>query len=169
MIFSEQSACPPSTLVQGESLGLGQALPIPLWTLPPPAQVLWKTCIGLSSVLLVSTFLPAHLFAGFLMYPFGCIVGLGQAATFIIPDAILADIIDYDELLTGTRTEGMYTVLESNLQQYVEIFAGVLPGILMGFSGFQNNGGCVCGCGVSCSSPFVRWDCPGDIGCVCAP
>ena len=39
------------------------------------------------------------------MYPLGAFVGIGQAAGFIIPDAMLADIIDYDELLTGTRSE----------------------------------------------------------------
>jgi hypothetical protein len=34
----------------------------------------------------------------------------------IIPDALLADVIDYDELYTGQRSEGRYTVVETNLQ-----------------------------------------------------
>ena len=71
---------------------------------------------------------------------------------------------------TKTRfplVQGMYTVLESNLEQYMEIIGVVLPSIFMGFAGFVNNGGCSCGCGVPCDSPFVRWDCPGDIGYAC--
>ena len=33
----------------------------------------------------------------------------------------LADIIDYDALHTGKRSEGVYTVAETNLQQFIEV------------------------------------------------
>ena len=48
-------------------------------------------------------------------------IGLGTTLAFGLPDALLADIIDYDELRTGDRNEGVYTVVETNLQQSVEI------------------------------------------------
>jgi len=91
-------------------------------------------------------------------------VGFGMAASFVLPDSVLADIIDYDELFTTERREGLYTVAETNLQQYIEIIGGVLPGIIAGQLGFKSNGGCDCGCGVLCDAEFTRWVCPGDVG-----
>eukprot|EP00668_Euglena_longa_P029912 GGOE01037296.1.p1 GENE.GGOE01037296.1~~GGOE01037296.1.p1 ORF type:complete len:434 (-),score=117.21 GGOE01037296.1:479-1780(-) len=129
--------------------------------------VLWKICILLTVLFLAVAFVPGPLL-DVVVWPFAVSVGVAQAMTFIIPDAILADIIDYDFLRTGTRTEGMYTILESNVQQYVEIIGGVLPSICMGLAGFTNNGGCACGCGVPCPQPFLRWQCPGDIGYACS-
>ena len=39
--------------------------------------------------------------------------GIGFGATLAIPSAIQADVIDYDELLTGERREGQYIGLWS--------------------------------------------------------
>jgi hypothetical protein len=69
---------------------------------------------------------------------------------------------------SAVRVLSMYTVAETNLQQYVEIVGGVLPGIIAGALGFQSNGGCDCGCGVACDAKFTRWVCPGDIGYACS-
>ena len=97
-----------------------------------------------------------------------------MGAAFTIPDAILADIVDYDELHTGLRNEGLYSVVENNLQQYVEIIGGVVPGIVAGLSGFVSNGGCSCGCGTACPQPYLRWSCEApvsglpDIGYACS-
>ena len=33
---------------------------------------------------------------------------------------------------------------------------------------YQNNGGCSCGCGTRCTSPYERWSCPDDIGYACS-
>lgn len=44
---------------------------------------------------------PTALLVDVLVWPFAVCVGVAQATTFIIPDAILADIIDYDFLRTG--------------------------------------------------------------------
>ena len=40
-------------------------------------------------------------------------IGFSLTLPFGLPDAMLADIIDYDELRTGLRNEGMYTVVET--------------------------------------------------------
>ena len=39
--------------------------------------------------------------------------GIGIGATLSLPSAIQADVIDYDELLTGQRREGQYVGLWS--------------------------------------------------------
>lgn len=94
---------------------------------------------------------------GYVTYLFGIFVGIGLSGASIIPDALLGDIIDYDELHTGRRNEGTYTVVETNLQQFVEIPSGTLPLILFSAAGYISNGNCECGCGQACGNPYQRW------------
>ena len=98
---------------------------------------------------------------------FGVGVGLGAVVSFMVMDSMLADCIDYDAMRTGRRAEAVYTVAETNLQQLVEVFGGTLPLCMMAAVGFENNGGCECGCGVKCTQSYHRWSCPGDIGYAC--
>ena len=130
-------------------------------------RVLAFTCAVESLICAVSCAMPPSLMAGGPFYGLCVAFGFGMASCFVLPDAILADTIDYDELLTGRRNEGLYTVMETNLQQYVEIIGGVLPGLCVHYTGFQSNGGCGCGCGTQCGAPYHRWSCPGDIGYAC--
>ena len=110
----------------------------------------------------------------YVTYVFGVFVGIGLSGASIIPDALLGDIIDYDELHTGRRNEAIYTVVETNLQQFVEIPSGTLPLILFSAAGYYSNGNCECGCGIKCADPFVRWHCTDpvtgqlDIGYACS-
>jgi len=66
----------------------------------------------------------------------------------------------------------MYTVLEANLLQLVDIVGGVLPLLVIEAVGYASNGGCSCGCGVSCTQeegmPYARWHCPSDVGFSCS-
>mmetsp|Transcript_33893 Transcript_33893/g.100971 ORF Transcript_33893/g.100971 Transcript_33893/m.100971 type:complete len:759 (+) Transcript_33893:85-2361(+) len=143
------------------------------------AQQYGKAAV-LQAVLLVSgllylavSFVPGAFFAQHpvLLVPVGALIGVGQALGFVLPDAMLADIIDYAELHSGSRDEGMYTVIETNLQQFVEIAGGVFPMVLLAGAGYEPLGGCSCGCGVSCGRaigmPYARWHCPGDVGYSC--
>lgn len=125
------------------------------------AQVLVGMCLVEAVAMLALAFADLDYFRVMLLAVF---VGVGFIGTAIIPDALLADIIDYDELHSGRRQEGAYTVVETNLQQFVEIPAGVLPLLVMTALGYDPNGGCACGCGVECAGPWLRWDCPGDVG-----
>jgi Na+/melibiose symporter-like transporter len=52
--------------------------------------------------------------------------GVPLGATFL-SDSILSDIIDYDELLTGTRNEATYTMFKSFLPKMCAIPASVIP------------------------------------------
>ncbi|CAE8642699.1 unnamed protein product [Polarella glacialis] len=118
-------------------------------------------------------FLPAEFmlsFPAFFYFLMFCI-GVGTVAAFVLVDPMLNDIVDYDELISGERNEAMFTVVETNLQQLVEIVGGVLPLLAMQALGYQANGGCACGCGVDCMKevgmPYARWHCPNDIGYSC--
>jgi Na+/melibiose symporter-like transporter len=81
----------------------------------------------------------------------------------VIPDAILADLIDYDEFHTGARSESSYTVVETNLQQFMEVPAYALPFTAVGLAGYVNNGGCSCGCGYGASLPDPTRSTPHEI------
>ena len=51
--------------------------------------------------------------------------------SMVIPEAMLSDIIDYDELLSGIRREGMHVVMETSAEQVVEIVAESMPALLL--------------------------------------
>jgi len=59
-------------------------------------------CLGL----LAAFFLPHS--ATFLIYIISAIAGLGFSSQWVCPHAMLPDVIEYDELMTGERREGVY-------------------------------------------------------------
>jgi glycoside/pentoside/hexuronide:cation symporter, GPH family len=67
------------------------------------------------------------------------ISGIGFGATLAIPSAIQADVIDYDELISGQRREGLYIGLWSIAKKMAAAF-GVGAGLaLLGVSGYVPN------------------------------
>ena len=94
--------------------------------------------------------------------------GVTQVALYTIPESMLADVIDYDELVHGQRREGIFVVFDVNIMQLMDIFAATLPALVLSFLGYVGNAGCSCGCGSHCPAPYLRWDCPGDIGYACS-
>ena len=93
--------------------------------------------------------------------------GLTAIAENLVLDLLLAEVIDYDMLVTGTRRSGLFAVYSVAVAQLCEILA-LLPSIMFVQMRYVNNGGCRCGCGVACLLPFVRWDCDGDVGYSCS-
>ena len=72
--------------------------------------------------------------------PYGILValsGIGFGATVAIPSAMQADVIDYDELLSGERREGQYVGLWSVTRKLAAaVGVGVALSIL-GYAGYQ--------------------------------
>jgi GPH family glycoside/pentoside/hexuronide:cation symporter len=65
--------------------------------------------------------------------------GIGFGATLAIPSAIQADVIDYDELLTGERREGQYIGLWS-IAKKLAAAVGIGIGLsALGMAGYQPN------------------------------
>jgi Na+/melibiose symporter-like transporter len=128
-------------------------------------QALMAICTLNAVAFFVGAFMPAQRIFTCI---FALFIGIGAVGTQLLPDAILGDIIDYDTLHTLRHSEGTYTVIETNVQQYVEIFAGTLPLLVFSWVGYENNAGCDCGCGIKCEDDYLRWNCPGDIGYACS-
>lgn len=65
--------------------------------------------------------------------------GIGFGATLAIPSAIQADVIDYDELLSGERREGQYIGLWS-ISKKLAAAVGIGAGLsLLGMAGYTPN------------------------------
>ena len=65
--------------------------------------------------------------------------GIGFGATLAIPSAIQADVIDYDELLTGERREGQYIGLWS-ISKKIAAAVGIGAGLsILGMAGYAPN------------------------------
>lgn len=65
--------------------------------------------------------------------------GIGFGATLAIPSAIQADVIDYDELLTGERREGQYIGLWS-ISKKLAAAIGIGAGLtILGLAGYTPN------------------------------
>ena len=65
--------------------------------------------------------------------------GIGFGATLALPSAIQADVIDYDELLTGSRREGQYIGLWS-IAKKLAAAIGVGAGLaVLGWAGYTPN------------------------------
>ena len=142
----------------------------PIWWLARrfgKRTVVLVTCAGASVISILFFFVEPATLPMWLMYVFGLFVGFAAVVTFVVMDSMLADVIDYEMLNSGKRAEGVYTVAETNFQQFVEIIGGVVPLLIMNALGFENNGGCACGCGVACDAEYLRWSCPNDVAYSC--
>ena len=65
--------------------------------------------------------------------------GIGFGATLAIPSAMQADVIDYDELLTGERREGQYIGLWSIAKKLAAALGVGISLSLLGISGYSPN------------------------------
>ena len=54
-------------------------------------------------------------------------------------DVFLSDIIDYDEFISGQRSEGLYTVFATFIPKIVSIFAQSIPLTILGIIGFVSS------------------------------
>jgi Na+/melibiose symporter-like transporter len=61
--------------------------------------------------------------------------GLPLGGNFLL-DSILSDVIDYDEFLNGTRSEGAFTVFSQIIPKFVSIPATIIPLSILGIIGF---------------------------------
>ena len=63
--------------------------------------------------------------------------GFCAGATMIIFPAMVADIIDYDELLTGKRREAQFGSFLAIIPKFISIFSATIPLAVLGFVGYN--------------------------------
>ena len=67
------------------------------------------------------------------------VLGLQFAAWTLLYPALLADVIDYDELCTGKRREAQYASIWTAVRKFVAIPAASVPLVLLGAAGYVPN------------------------------
>jgi len=79
--------------------------------------------------------------SAWLVYPLGALVGLGNGIGMVVGSSIQADVVDYDEYLTGERKEGIYFAAWNIARKGASGVMGFLAGQALQLSGFVPNAG----------------------------
>ncbi len=67
------------------------------------------------------------------------LIGIGLAGLIVLLDVMLSDVIDEDELKTGTRREGMYFGINGFMVRIAISFQSVIMGMVLSRSGYNAN------------------------------
>ncbi|WP_297216956.1 MFS transporter [Thermoplasma sp.] len=93
------------------------------------AFIVFMSFLG-SVVLLAYTVGLIHIISNVVqMFIIMILAGLGLASYFILPNAIVSEIIDEDEMLTGYRREGMYFGVQGLLERIPSGLSGFVLGL----------------------------------------
>jgi GPH family glycoside/pentoside/hexuronide:cation symporter len=65
------------------------------------------------------------------------LAGIGVSAAYVLPDSILPDVIEWDELRTGRRQEGIYYGIRTLIRKLTGAFLIFLTLQILGWSGYQ--------------------------------
>jgi GPH family glycoside/pentoside/hexuronide:cation symporter len=66
------------------------------------------------------------------------VAGIGVSAAYILPDSILPDVIDWDELRTGRRQEGVYYGIRTLIRKLTGALVIFVTLQTLGWSGYQS-------------------------------
>jgi GPH family glycoside/pentoside/hexuronide:cation symporter len=66
------------------------------------------------------------------------LIGISVSAAHVLPDAIFPDVIDWDELRTGKRHEGIYYGTKNFVRKLSTAFAIFLTLQVLGWVGYQS-------------------------------
>jgi GPH family glycoside/pentoside/hexuronide:cation symporter len=94
--------------------------------------------LGLAAVACVATFFLPHRPSA-LIYLVGAVAGMGFSAQYVCPWAMLPDVIEYDELRTGERQEGLYYGMWSFITKFTNAFGIAIVGWSLSIFGYVAN------------------------------
>ncbi|RJP51775.1 MAG: hypothetical protein C4586_03925 [Anaerolineaceae bacterium] len=66
------------------------------------------------------------------------LAGIGVSAAYILPDSILPDVIEWDELRTGRRQEGIYYGIRTLIRKLTGALVIFITLQILGWSGYQS-------------------------------
>ena len=132
MHLGEQHFTQMAIAVQGSSVVL---MPLWLWvTKRTSKQMVYYTGapLALIGVCILGLVQPGQIG---LMYVIGVVIGAGLSTFYLVPFAMLPDVIDDEELRTGERQEGMFISLMVFLQKVGVAIAIFLSGWMLDWAG----------------------------------
>lgn len=95
--------------------------------------------LALASItfLLAFIFLPHHPTPW--VYVVSIVLGISFSTQWVLPYAMLPDVIEYDEKMTGKRREGIYYGLSNFLTKFAYALGVAIPGWALGWFGYIPN------------------------------
>jgi GPH family glycoside/pentoside/hexuronide:cation symporter len=110
---------------------------LPVWNrvtirLGPASALGWA--LGAFALALVSLFWVRDFVSSLLVMGF---LGVGLGGLFMLPDLLIADVIDEDELKTGVRREGLYFGMNGFLIRFAFTLQGLITGMVLSATGYQ--------------------------------
>jgi len=87
--------------------------------------------VGLLSLLLIGPNTPL-----WLILAFSAFHGVGMGSSYAVPWALLPEVTDYDEALTGQRNEGIYAGIMTFIRKLSSALAMLMIGAVLQFSGY---------------------------------
>lgn len=107
------------------------------------SKIYGKKSVYSHSMLVLGTLFPLLFVVGIL--PIGdafiqlialvILIGVALSGQFVFPNAILADIIDYDAIKTGLRREAMYYGMQNTLQKFSFALSSIIFGTTLSIFG----------------------------------
>ncbi len=94
--------------------------------------------LGLAALACAATFFMPHRPTA-LIYVIGAVAGMGFSAQWVCPWSMLPDVIEYDELRTGQRQEGIYYGMWNFITKFTNAFGIALVGFSLSIFGYIAN------------------------------
>jgi glycoside/pentoside/hexuronide:cation symporter, GPH family len=112
---------------------------LPLWAWLSRRWGAWlalrRACL-FSALTLSLFFLPRGFYDGLLA---ASLFGVVLAGLLMLPDLLIAALVDADELATGARREGLYFGLNGLVIRFAFTFQGLLVGLVLNATGYVNS------------------------------
>ena len=101
-----------------------------------PTYALGMLIVSLT-FLVVFFFMPNHPTP--LIYVVAALLGIGFSTQWVIPNAMLPDVIEYDEKMTGERREGIYNGISNFMTKFSVALGIAIPGWALSKFGYIPN------------------------------
>ncbi len=113
---------------------------IPFWTWLSGRigkRIAYIISMGFGTVMLIAMFSvqPGQIPLGMIL---SVLIGISVSAAHVLPDAIFPDVIDWDELRTGTRHEGVYYGAKNFMRKLTGALAIFIALQVLGWLGYQS-------------------------------
>ena len=92
--------------------------------------------LGIASAALIAVFfLPSD--CGIWIYILAAMAGMGFSAQWVCPHSMIPDVIEYDELVTGERREGVYYGMQATATKVTAALASLITNWVLDFAGYD--------------------------------
>jgi GPH family glycoside/pentoside/hexuronide:cation symporter len=93
----------------------------------------YMLCIGAFGITLLPAFFAFDFVSGIIV---AALIGMGLSGSLLLPDVVISDVIDEDEVKTGVRREGMYFGINALFIRIVIVLQAIIIGGVLSLTGY---------------------------------